>query len=74
VATNEKNAGPQVGQMVIYNSSGTKKPAVIYAVTSAPNWTVSLLFFDSTPATSQTGVSYDPKGDTSGAWSYPLYI
>jgi hypothetical protein len=72
MASNDKSEGPQVGQVVLYNNSGTIVPAVIYAVASAG--TVSLNYFNASGATNVTGVGYDSGYPPSGRWSYMPYI
>ena len=68
----DKAAGPQITQDVLYNNAGTITAATIYAVNAA-NGTVSLVFFGTaTPATSATGVLYDPNLGI-GKWSYPPF-
>jgi hypothetical protein len=68
MATNEKSEGPQIGQMVLYNNSGTIVPAVIYAI-SASTGLVSLVFFNASGATNAASKSYDAT-QSSGTWSY----
>jgi hypothetical protein len=72
MASNDKGAGPQVGQVVLYNNGGVIVSAIIYAV--ATNGTVSLVFFGTaTPATSATGVAYDVNLGTS-KWAYTPFF
>jgi hypothetical protein len=51
--------GPQVGQTVLYNNSGTIVPAIIYSVHSAG--TVDLDYFNASGATSAS-ISTAPVG------------
>jgi hypothetical protein len=71
MAVNDKGAGPQIGQPVLYNNAGVITSAIIYAV--AANGTVSLCWFGSGGATSATGVGFDPNTGAS-KWSYPQFF
>jgi hypothetical protein len=72
MASNDKGAGPQVGQVVLYNNGGTVTAEIIYAVAAAG--TVSLVYFTSGgPATSATGVGYD-VGPATSKWAYPPFF
>jgi hypothetical protein len=66
------SAGPQVGQVVRYNLSGTTVPAIIY-VANATTWVVSLVYFNASGATAATGVSFDPSLGTS-SWRWPAFF
>lgn len=66
------NAGPQIGQSILYNLSGTTVPAMIYSV-NATTWAVSLVYFNASGATSVTGVAYDPALG-SGNWRWPAFL
>jgi hypothetical protein len=71
MATEDKGAGPQICQPVLYNNGGTVVAAMIYAVAAAG--TVSLVYFNASGATSVTGVGYNPNLAT-GTWAYPAFI
>jgi hypothetical protein len=67
----DRGAGPQITQDVLYNNGGTIIAGTMYAVNA--NGTVNLVFFGTaTPATSATGVLYDPNLGI-GKWSYPPF-
>lgn len=75
MASQDKGAGPEVGQMVLYNygstSSPTIAPAIIYAVAAAG--TVSLNYFTSGGATNATGAKFDYNLSGS-TWAYPQFL
>ena len=79
MADNDQAEGPQIGQVVLYNNSGTIVPAVIYAVSSTTG-SVSLNFFNASGATNVTtsnydsGVHYDGTQLASGRWTYMPYL
>jgi hypothetical protein len=65
----DQGAGPQLGQTVLYNNSGTMAPAVINQVNS--NGTVGLYaFLTGGPAQESSVV----QGTGSGQWSYPAFL
>jgi len=68
MASNDKSEGPKIGQLVLYNNSGTIIPAIINVVNATG--TVGLITFPggTTPANQNT-VSYDNLGG-SGKWYY----
>lgn len=67
----DRGAGPQVGQTILYNNSGTIVPGIIYAVATAG--TVSLVYFNASGATSVTGVKFDYT-QSSGTYTYPDFL
>lgn len=72
MSAEDRGAGPQVGQTVLYNNSGTIVPAMVYAVATAG--TISLVFFNASGATNATGVKYDNTRATASTWSYPDFL
>ena len=73
MAKEDQGAGPQLGQMVLYNSSGTMVPAVINQVNA--NGTVGLYAFLTGGPAQETSVAFNPNADTvSGSWRYPLFL
>jgi hypothetical protein len=82
MADNDTSEGPQIGQVVLYNSgttgSPTIVPAVIYAV-SATTGSVSLTFFNASGATNVATSNYDSgvgtgSGLIGGRWQYMLFV
>lgn len=74
MADSDQGAGPQIGQTVLYSNSGTIVPAIIWAV-SATTGSVSLVYFNSSGATSVPTSNYDSgvgtgTGLVSGRWQY----
>lgn len=68
MASNDKGAGPQVGQMVLYNLTGTGNvPAVITQINATG--TVGVSYFTGAGATFTSGVGFDPAA-ASNKWSY----
>lgn len=72
MAVPAQTSGPQIGQTVSYNLSGTIVPAIIYSVNQT-TWAVSLVYFNASNATSATGVAYDPALG-SGNWRWPAFL
>lgn len=78
MADSDQGEGPQIGQVVLYNNSGTIVPAIIYAV-SATTGSASLNYFDSGGAHNVTTSNYDSgvgtgSGLVSGRWTYMLFF
>lgn len=69
MSTAEKNQGPKITQMVLYNNAGAIIPGIIYAVSVPSDGRVSLLSLDAAGATSRTNVVYDPNLGAS-KWAY----
>ena len=71
MASNDKVAGPLVGQVVLYNNAGTIVPAIVYAVAAAG--TININHFSAAGATNVTGVVFDPSLGTS-KWNYMQFF
>jgi hypothetical protein len=70
MACNDKGAGPQLAQPVLYNNAGVITSAIIFAINT--NGTVGLVFFgSSSPATPVASSSFGPNP---GQWSYPQFF
>jgi hypothetical protein len=67
----DQGAGPQFGQMVLYNNSGTTVPGVINQINS--NGTVGIYAFIPAGAAQQSNVSFSASGG-SGGWWYPAFL
>jgi len=82
MADNDTGEGPQVGQVVLYNSGSTSSPtivpAIIYAV-SATTGSVSLNYFNASGATNVATSNYDSglgtgSGLLGGRYTYMPFV
>lgn len=71
MASEDKGAGPQICQPVLYNNGGTIVSAMIYGL--GTSGTVNLVYFNASGATSATNVPFNPNLAAS-SWAYPAFI
>lgn len=72
MADNVKNNGPSVGQVVLYNNSGTTVPAIIY-IANASTWAISAVYFNASGTNVITNISHDPNFG-SGSWRFMKFF
>ena len=69
----DQGAGPQLGQTVLYNNSGTMVPGVINQVNA--NGTVGIYALSPGAPAQQSNVVMNPNADANaGTWRYPFFL
>ncbi len=71
---NDASEGPRVGQVVLYNNSGTKIVGIINQVNSTGTVNLATVGAGSGTWTDRGTVGYSPNADTTSTWGYAEFF